>query len=61
VNERDIIGAKGIDGVTVVVVQRDDGLVVRIRVLEVSDVDRPHSIFYLDETKYMSFSQYNPV
>ena len=61
VNEKDVIGAKGIDGVTVVVVQRDDGLVVRIRVLEVSDVDRPHSIFYLDETKYMSFSQYNPV
>jgi len=61
VNEKDITGAKGIDGVTVVVVQRDDGLVVRIRVLEVSDVDRPHSIFYLDETKYMAFTQYNPV
>ena len=61
VNEKDIIGAKGIDGVTVVVVQRDDGLVVRIRVLDVSDVDKPHSIFSLDRTKYMSFSQYNPV
>jgi len=61
VNEKDITGAKGIDGVTVVAVERDDGLVVRIRVLEVSDVDRPHSIFYLDETKYMAFSQYNPV
>jgi hypothetical protein len=61
VNEKDIIGAKGIDGVTVVVVQRDDGLVVRIRVLEVSDVDRPHSIFYLNETKHMAFVQYNSV
>ena len=61
VNEKDVIGAKGIDSVTVVVVQRVDGLVVRIRVLEVSDVDRPHGIFYLDKTKYMSFSQYNPV
>jgi hypothetical protein len=61
VNEKDIIGAKGIDGVTVVVVQRDDGLVVRIHVLDVSDVDRPHSTFSLDKTKFMTFSQYNPV
>jgi len=45
-----------------VTVQRDDGMVARIHLLEITAIKVPH---YLDalgkESKWISFAQYNPV
>jgi hypothetical protein len=62
VSEKDIAGVKGLLGYpAVAVIQKDDGQVMRIHVLDVTDTDKPYYRWDLHETKYIVFSQYNPI
>jgi len=62
VSEKDIAGVKGLWGYpAVAVIQKDDGQVMRIHVLDVTDTDTPYYRWDLHETKYIVFSQYNPI
>jgi hypothetical protein len=62
VSEKDIAGVKGLLGYpAVAVIQKDDGQVMRIHVLDVTDTDKPYYRWDLHETKYIAFSQYNPI
>jgi hypothetical protein len=45
----------------VAVIQKDDGQVMRIHVFEVTDKDEPVYRWDLYRTKYIAFSQYNPI
>jgi len=62
VSEKDIAGVKGLLGYpAVAVIQKDDGQVMRIHVLDVTDTDTPYYRWDLHQTKYIAFSQYNPI
>jgi len=60
IEDRDMQNVKGVRGSPVIVtVERDDGVVVRIHVLEASF--EPVYVVNLYKTKHIDFIQYNPV